>query len=330
MGRQAGIIALGLLATTLAARAEAACSVAITGELKFELVDGSPVMSGVIEGKPVRFGLALGSRFNEITDEAVARLDLNAQSEEGVTAYSSGRPISLRSVRTPLDLGGAQVREGLFLVNPNRSDRLDGVIGDLMFDRFDIELDPTKSVLRLVTASDCKDEPLVYWEGATAVAPLGVWQEGMTTEVKVNGRTLTAKLAPQIPVSLLSLEAGRLLGFGPESPGVEAAPPYREGANPTWFVRVQSFAIGEEVIQSTRLRLGNVNAGRARDIPTGSRTSLPVTEPYQMILGADFFASHRVLFAKGQKRLYLTYLGGGVFRRPTAAVPPAAVGGLTP
>jgi hypothetical protein len=44
-------------------------------------------------------------------------------------------------------------------------------------------------------------------------------------------------------------------------------------------------------------------------------------EAFDMILGADFLRSHRVLFAMSQDKLYLTYLGGDVFT-PGARVEP--------
>ena len=39
----------------------------------------------------------------------------------------------------------------------------------------------------------------------------------------------------------------------------------------------------------------------------------------EMLLGADFLQSHRVLVALSQMRLYFTYLGGGVFRAQTGS-----------
>jgi hypothetical protein len=44
-----------------------------------------------------------------------------------------------------------------------------------------------------------------------------------------------------------------------------------------------------------------------------------------MLLGADFFQSHRVYVARSQRRIYVSYMGGPVFqtRRDAPASAPA-------
>ena len=45
-----------------------------------------------------------------------------------------------------------------------------------------------------------------------------------------------------------------------------------------------------------------------------------------MLIGADFFRAHHVYVARGQGKMYFTYLGGPVFRIPqsTRQAPGAA------
>src|SRR5262249_18166067 len=82
-----------------------------------------------------------------------------------------------------------------------------------------------------------------------------------------------------------------------------------------------SFKIGDEEIQHTKLRFGDL--------------TLPDTD---MLIGADFFLSHRVFVATSQRKLYFTYNGGPVFNLATgpsgrpgrpAPEPPAAAGAAT-
>jgi tetratricopeptide (TPR) repeat protein len=75
----------------------------------------------------------------------------------------------------------------------------------------------------------------------------------------------------------------------------------------TWTVPVEGFAIGDEQIKNTRLMVGKLDLG---DI--------------DMILGADFFLSHRLYVARSQNKLYFSYNGGGVFRLDA---PPRIEGG---
>jgi len=80
---------------------------------------------------------------------------------------------------------------------------------------------------------------------------------------------------------------------------------------------LQSFTIGDEEIKNTKLRIADVAL-------SGS----------EMLVGADFFLSHRVMVARSQRKLYFTYNGGPVFRldkpadviedAPSAAPTPAA------
>jgi hypothetical protein len=59
--------------------------------------------------------------------------------------------------------------------------------------------------------------------------------------------------------------------------------------------------------------------------------SSPEGQP-QMLIGMDFFRAHRIYLARGQQKMYFTYVGGPVFltatelaaRAQPAAQPPAA------
>ena len=59
----------------------------------------------------------------------------------------------------------------------------------------------------------------------------------------------------------------------------------------------QSFAVGDEEIKNTQLM-----------VTTGELLGV------DMLLGPDFFLSHRILISNSQKRVYFTYNGGPVFR----------------
>jgi tetratricopeptide (TPR) repeat protein len=68
------------------------------------------------------------------------------------------------------------------------------------------------------------------------------------------------------------------------------------GEFPTWIAPVASFEIGNEQVKNTSLRVGDIKL-----------------EDVDMLIGADFFLSHRIFVAKSQSRLYFTYNGGPVF-----------------
>ena len=43
-------------------------------------------------------------------------------------------------------------------------------------------------------------------------------------------------------------------------------------------------------------------------------TAEMIADQPEMLLGADFLRSHRVLFAASQRRFYFSYIGGAVFQ----------------
>jgi predicted aspartyl protease len=66
-----------------------------------------------------------------------------------------------------------------------------------------------------------------------------------------------------------------------------------------WPAEIDSFAIGEETVKSPTLLVLDRKRG-----PNSSMT---------VLLGQDFLRSHRVLIARSQQRVYVSYVGGTVF-----------------
>jgi tetratricopeptide (TPR) repeat protein len=75
----------------------------------------------------------------------------------------------------------------------------------------------------------------------------------------------------------------------------------------TWIAPIDDFKIDSEEIKHTRLRIADSDMIGV-----------------DMVLGADFFLSHRVYVSNLQHKLYLTYNGGPVFKLTEPAVAQAA------
>ena len=112
---------------------------------------------------------------------------------------------------------------------------------------------------------------------------------------------------------MLTLDAAKRAGVTPESAGVVAAGTAYGGWGTrlvkTWIAPFPSFRIGEEEIRNTHLRIGALNLGDT-----------------DMLVGADFFLSHRVYVANSQAKLYFTYNGGPVFDLSTVREPAESAG----
>ncbi|HEX2560586.1 tetratricopeptide repeat protein, partial [Phenylobacterium sp.] len=127
------------------------------------------------------------------------------------------------------------------------------------------------------------------------------------------GRPIRAMFDTGAFRSVLRRSTAERLGFKPDGPGVEHAG-LSAGIGPrvleNWIAPFAEFRIGDETIKNTRLRVAPIALNGA-----------------DMLLGADFFLSHRVLVSSSQDRIYFTYNGGPVFRlEPSAGAdaPPAA------
>jgi hypothetical protein len=73
--------------------------------------------------------------------------------------------------------------------------------------------------------------------------------------------------------------------------------------------------IGTEQIKHARLEVADI-FGDNKEMETGSYLPHPadIRDKPDMLLGADFLRSHRVLIAAEQHLLYFTYSGGPIFQ----------------
>jgi hypothetical protein len=110
------------------------------------------------------------------------------------------------------------------------------------------------------------------------------------------------------PVSLLSLHAAAAAGISPASAGVVkdvTAPVFGAQLIDTWIAPVDILKVGDEEIKHTHLRIGTL-----------------LIPDIDMLLGIDFFLSHRIYVPSHDRRLFFTYNGGHVFDvnvRPASA-----------
>jgi tetratricopeptide (TPR) repeat protein len=128
--------------------------------------------------------------------------------------------------------------------------------------------------------------------------------------VYLNGKKIHAIFDTGASASMLTVSAAKSAGVTEDGPGTAKAGLWRgigSRAVQTWIAPFDSFRIGDEEIKHTRLRFGGMTSAGA-----------------DMLIGADFFLSHRIYVASSQGKLYFTYNGGPVFN---LAATPAGGGG---
>jgi clan AA aspartic protease (TIGR02281 family) len=275
---------------------------------------GSPLeitVGGTINGKPARMMIDTGGYGNVLTTSGVLRHHLK---RELSYAYAVG--IGGRS-----DLYVASVKD--FSIGPSRGtgaalmDVLDQSHGAVPYDAIvgapfllqaDMEISLAAKELKFFSPQDCKDAFLAYWDRNAVVVPfLNGPSRNPRFTVEVNGRKLKAMIDTGATSSAIELDAAAAAGLVPkeDAGGASYAVGIGERAAGLWRAHVDSFAIGNERIESVDINV----------IDTGGRLSVDV------VLGADFLRAHRVLFAMSQRRLYLSYVDGNVFGTGSLAEP---------
>jgi tetratricopeptide (TPR) repeat protein/predicted aspartyl protease len=189
-----------------------------------------------------------------------------------------------------------------------------GLLGQNFLVNWNVEYDLAKGAIRLFRDTDCGKQFLAYWVAQAQQQPYTV-----TTIEKVspryphaighayiNGEKIKVLFDSGAFQSVLSLKAAARAGFKADSPGViEGGVTGGIGRNMvmSYIAPFASFkfADGEE-IKNARLRVADIGVGIV-----------------DMLIGADFFLSHRIFVANSQGKLYFTYNGGPVFDlRPTS------------
>ena len=304
----AATLILAAFATEVSA-APTKCRLLQLAELPVTMTGLRPVVPVKINGADARLMADSGAFFSMLSPAAAARLGIRTQVGRG--------PISIRGVGGVESVGVASVKNfGFANVDLGKADFLigagamlggsDGVLGQNMLGGVEVEYDLANGVLRLFKAKDCEQDVIAYWAaegksiGMIPISRMTPQDRHITGEAKVNGQSIRVMFDTGASRSVLRRAAARRIGIRGDDEGVVSAGVSggigRRLAE-TWIVPVDSFEIADEKILHTRIRVADIQLNNA-----------------DMLIGADFFLSHRVLISSSQHKLYFTYNGGPVFR----------------
>lgn len=312
-----------LLAFALMAASAAAGAADATPKCKFERITelpiwiehGRPVTVGYLNGRKIGILIDTGSGPTFVERLALERLgvpgfrDVSLRSSRGDTGFA-GHTVQIQEFR----LGRAVRKDWQVLVSPEDSFGSDIAVslGQDFFSNIDVEFDFPNAAMRLYQAEHCGQTPLSYWmeKGPSNEA---VIERGtrLRLTVQVNGQPVRAQLDSGASNSVIDAHVAERLGVTRKSQGViEGGCAAGLGRDPidTWIGQFESVMIGDERIRNTRIRIGDLSQGIVNRSSKSELQQLP-----EMLLGADFLRSHRVLVANSQDRMYFTYSGGPVF-----------------
>lgn len=300
-------VGLATLFLVSARGAEAKCVIKRIAELPVTMRGLRPLVPAEINGTKVDFVVDSGAFFSTISLARAKelKLPLNPTSFnfrlEGVGGEADSY---LTTVRT-FTLAGTPLANIPFLVASTGGDNTAGLLGQNVLGLGDVEYDLPHGTVRLYRPEDCSGVAMVYWaegRGYSAIPIHAPDERNRHTQgdVYINGKRITATFDTGASTSVLTRRAAERAGIDVSAPNVRyLGETFGVGARAirTWIVPVTSFKIGDEEIRNTQIEVADLNSMIDTD----------------MLLGADFFISHRVWVSNSQRKLYLTYEGGPVF-----------------
>lgn len=331
MGRVILLLAVALWGLGTGAQAAPGCSLMKIAELPVKMSGLRPMVPAKVNGQDALFMADSGAFYSLMSESAAARFGLKrGTTPPGLLVRGVNGAASVQ-IYTAKDftLADVPLKNVDFLVGGREvSDEAAGLLGQNILGAADVEYDLANGVIRLFKPKDCPDKAnLAYWAGgkvasALVLAPTTLAEPHITASASVNGKPIRVLFDTGASTSVLKLSAAERVGISRDDEAVRGAGiGYglgRRGVE-SWISPVDSFAIGQEQVNNTRLRVGDITLDGA-----------------DMLIGADFFLSHRIYISRTRRRLYFTYNGGPVFKldRETpvvaAAAPPAKGGEPAP
>jgi tetratricopeptide (TPR) repeat protein/predicted aspartyl protease len=312
----AAVLAVALSLAAPAAVRAAECILDPLATLPVTMIGAQPTIPVTINGKAVRFIVDSGSFVSALTPGFVASAGIHteAQPRYNMTGISGRGDLRTGHVK---DFGLAGVvfhNVNLAVIGVDDSN-VAGLIGQDILSKVDVEYDFADGVMRLLKPRDCGSGGLAYWAKTTAkVVPMhptsGV-NHPIVTDASINGQSMIVVMDTGANRSAVALAAAARAGLTPQMPGAQRVGQLTGITGATiddWITPVDDFSIGTEDIRHTRIRIGGMQV-----------------QGFDMLLGVDFFLSHRVLVSNSQQKVYFTYNGGPVFRLDDAPSPPPVV-----
>ena len=336
--RVALCLAASLAVAPAAGRAQpkpSGCRMEMSGELKVRW-EGSQLLTPVkINGRETSAIVDTGAFVSTLSVPGASAFGLRLQNMDGLQVSGAGGMVqAYRTNMASFEIGGVRLKDRDVVVAGQRNMGAPLLLGRDILGRTDLEFDLKHGVIRLLEPKNCKSESMAYWADkgySQAPLALGARYAPFHVQVRLNGKPVLAELDSGASVSVATPAAAARAGIKLE--GVEEK---GRGVGARVLDQsigdLQSFAIGDETIGRTRLRVADLFRGVGY-AGTGTRIAADADGLPEMLLGTDFLRAHRVLIAPSQRMIYFTYEGGPVFdvtRRSEAAPPVAAPVPLKP
>jgi len=299
------------------------------GELQVSVTANRPLVTGQINGQSVRVLIDTGTSVSFVWEGAARRLGLPLASVRSVKVFGvGGEATVLGTTVKELQVGSYSASNvSLAVLERARELRPEDpavVLGNDFFSQVVSEFDLAQGAIRLMRPTGCQIDELAYWARSYSMAELArpqIDNPQVRLNVSVNGKPVEAVLDTGTRTTVITTAAAQNAGVlaAPQDAGARAESGKMGGvgpkAVPSYTGTLTTFAIGDETVRSARVRVADLF--RSDTVAeTGSHISRPADGLPGMLIGCDFFMSHRLMILPEERKVVFTYNGGPVFQTP--------------
>lgn len=293
---------LGLIAVPN--RASAACKLSRYVDIPVTMAGPRPVVTAQINGRDARFILDSGAFFSTISAATAQEYGLKIGSLGNARLQGIGGDTSL-SVTTAkeLRLAGVPIPKIEFAVGGSDTG-FAGLLGQNILGLADAEYDLPHGFVRLMKNEGCRNGQLAYWAGAkpftvVPILPMGQGQRHTIGTILIDGKKIKAVFDTGAVGSMLTLDAAKRLGKAPGSADVET----------TGF----AYGLGTKRVRAWRTRFATIDIGGELISKPWVKIADYALDGSDMLIGVDFFRTHRIYVDNQNHRMFITYEGGPLF-----------------
>lgn len=274
-------------------------------EIPVRLVNSRPIAMVEINGTALPMLVDSGAFYSMLQTSTAAELQLPLRDLPGdlrIEGYT-GRIDAKRTKVDKLKIQGAEIPNVEFIVGGNElGSGIRGILGRNLLAAADTEYDLAHGVVRLVfPLGECRDTNLAYWAGDAPVISEDLHRKdgAIRVPVRINDKKFIAMLDTGAPGTSLKMRAARRAGIEEKDMqllglvGGAGA-----GRVRSWTANVAAFELGGEKIANNRFSIDETSKGDD-----------------DMLIGLDYFLSHRIYVSRGQNKLFATWNGSPVFAR---------------